>query len=67
MINGGFIVRMENALRLYRLAYDEKYSVLCSDERPCFLFGDVIKGLEHITSSTIFFDTDLIRLCITFV
>lgn len=45
-INGEFIARMENILRLYRLAYDEKYPVVCFDERPCFLIGDVIKGLE---------------------
>jgi transposase len=37
---------MENILRLYRLPYDEKYPVVCFDERPCFLIGDVIKGLD---------------------
>ena len=37
---------MENILRLYRLAYDERFPVVCFDERPCFLIGDVIKGLE---------------------
>ena len=37
---------MENILRLYRLSYDERYPVLCFDERPCFLIGDVVKGLE---------------------
>lgn len=37
---------MENILRLYRLPYDERYPVLCFDERPCFLIGDVVKGLE---------------------
>lgn len=37
---------MENILCLYRLAYNEKYPVVCFDERPCFLIGDVIKGLE---------------------
>lgn len=37
---------MENILRLYRLPYDEQYPVVCFDERPCFLIGDVVKGLE---------------------
>lgn len=37
---------MENILRLYRLPYDAKHPVICFDERPCFLIGDVIKGLE---------------------
>lgn len=46
MINAVFISLMENILRLYRLPYDERYPVLCFDERPCFLIGDVVKGLE---------------------
>lgn len=37
---------MENILRLYRLAYDERFPVVCFDERPCFLIGDVIKGFD---------------------
>lgn len=37
---------MENILRLYRLPYDERYPVVCFDERPCFLIGDVVEGLE---------------------
>ena len=37
---------MENILRLYRLEYDERFPVVCFDERPCFLIGDVIKGFE---------------------
>jgi len=37
---------MENILRLYRLAYDERFPVVCYDERPCFLIGDVIKGFD---------------------
>lgn len=41
-----FLAAMENVLRLYRLPYDEQYPLLCFDERPCFLIGDVVKGLE---------------------
>lgn len=37
---------MENILRLYRLPYDERYPVVCFDERPCFLIGDVVEGFE---------------------
>lgn len=37
---------MENILRLYRLGYDERFPLVCFDERPCFLIGDVVKGLE---------------------
>jgi len=45
-INAVFLSRMENILRLYRLPYDKRFPVVCFDERPCFLIGDVIKGLE---------------------
>ena len=37
---------MENILRLYRLEYDERFPVVCFDERPCLLIGDVVKGFE---------------------
>jgi len=37
---------MENILRLYRLPYDERFPLICFDERPCFLIGDVIEGLD---------------------
>lgn len=45
MINSEFLARMENILKLYRLPYDERYPLVCFDERPCFLIGDVVKGL----------------------
>lgn len=41
-----FLARMEIILRLYLLPYNPKKPVLCYDERPCFLIGDTIKGLE---------------------
>jgi len=37
---------MEDILTQYRLPYDERFPVVCFDERPCFLIGDVIKGFE---------------------
>ena len=41
-----FISRMERILWLYSLAYDERFPVLCFDERPCFLIAETVKGLE---------------------
>jgi hypothetical protein len=36
---------MERILWLYALPYDPFYPVLCFDERPCFLIGDVVEPL----------------------
>jgi hypothetical protein len=33
---------MEELLWLYSLPYDPDYPLLCFDERPCFLIGDVV-------------------------
>ena len=41
-----FISQMERILWLYALPLDEKYPVVCFDERPCFLIEEIIKGLE---------------------
>lgn len=40
-INAAFIGRMEALLHLYALPYNPQYPVICFDERPCFLIGDV--------------------------
>jgi hypothetical protein len=37
---------MEQILHLYSLPIDERYPVVCFDERPCFLIGDSVAGLE---------------------
>jgi len=37
---------MEQILHLYTLPLDEHYPVICFDERPCFLIGDSVAGLE---------------------
>lgn len=34
---------MEAVLDLYALPYDERYPVVCTDERPCQLIGDVLE------------------------
>lgn len=41
-----FLARLEIILRLYALPYNADYPVVCFDERPCFLIGNTIKGLE---------------------
>jgi len=35
---------MERILGLYRLPYNRLRPLLCYDERPCFLIGDLVKG-----------------------
>lgn len=41
-----FIARMEQLLHLYRLPYDQQAPTVCFDERPCFLIGEEVAGLE---------------------
>lgn len=36
---------MERILWLYRLPYDRLRPVICYDERPCFLIGELVKGI----------------------
>jgi hypothetical protein len=36
---------MEQLLYLYALPYDERYPVVCFDERPCFLIGERVEGM----------------------
>ncbi len=40
---------MEQLLWLYALPYDPAYPVVCFDERPCFLIGDVVEPLTMQT------------------
>lgn len=44
-LNAQFIAHMERLLWLYALPYDPSYPVVCFDERPCFLIGDVMAPL----------------------
>ena len=41
-----FLARMEQILALYALPSSAQYPVVCFDERPCFLIGDSVAGLE---------------------
>ena len=45
VINSIFIGLMERLLWLYSLAYDASYPVVCFDERPCFLIGEVLAAI----------------------
>jgi transposase len=40
---------MEKILWLYALLYDPRYPVVCFDERPCFLIGDVVEPIAMQT------------------
>jgi hypothetical protein len=44
-IDARFLAHMEDVLWLYEQPYDQRYPVLCFDERPCFLVGDVLEPL----------------------
>jgi hypothetical protein len=39
-MDANYMAQMERILWLYSLPYDEKYPVVCYDERPCFLIGN---------------------------
>lgn len=41
-----FLANMERLLWLYNLPYDERYPVVCFDERPCFLIHDELEPLS---------------------
>lgn len=51
-MDAGFIARMEKLLWLYSQPLDDKYPVICYDERPCFLIGDIIEPLSMQTGKT---------------
>ena len=40
---------MEQILKLYALDYDEFYPLVCFDERPCFLIGDIVDAIAMQT------------------
>jgi transposase len=44
-INAQFIARLEEILWLYSLPYDAQSPVICFDERPCFLVGELVQPL----------------------
>lgn len=44
-MTGEYLARMESVLHLYGLAYDEQRPVVCFDEMPVQLLGDVVAPL----------------------
>ena len=44
-VNGEYLCRLEALLLLYARPYQARFPVVCFDERPCFLLGDVVEGL----------------------
>jgi transposase len=40
-----FLSQLEGVLDTYQRPYDPRRPVVCFDERPCFLIGDVVEGL----------------------
>jgi transposase len=47
VMDSRFIARMERLLWLYDKPYDPLFPVICFDERPCFLIGEVMAPLNH--------------------
>lgn len=45
-ITSEFLARLEIIIRIYLLPYNELRPVICFDERPCFLIGDTVTGLD---------------------
>lgn len=41
-IDGEFLARMEDVLDLYEKPYTVEHPVICVDERPCQLIGDIV-------------------------
>jgi len=46
VIDSRFVARMEQLLWLYAKPYDPLFPVICFDERPCFLIGEVMAPLN---------------------
>ncbi len=44
-MTGEYLAKMERVLWLYEQPFDALYPVLCYDERPCFLIGELVQGL----------------------
>jgi hypothetical protein len=42
-LDARFLAQMEQILWLYALPYDPYYPVVCFDERPCFLIGELVE------------------------
>ena len=52
---------MEDVLDVYELPYDEKYPVLCMDEKPYQLLGESLEPLPMISGSDRKTDSEYVR------
>jgi hypothetical protein len=59
--SAAFVWRMEQVLDLYQEPYEPKRPVVCFDERPCQLIGDVRDPLPMKPGSTERFDSEYER------
>jgi hypothetical protein len=60
-ITAEYLARMEDLLHLYSLPYDEKRPVVCFDELPVQLVGDVVAPLEMKADKPARFDYEYKR------
>ena len=60
-ITAQYLARMEDLLHLYSLPYDEKRPVICFDEMPVQLLGEVVAPLEMKSGKPARFDYEYER------
>jgi len=60
-ITGEYLARMEDVLHLYSLPYDERRPVICFDELPVQLVGDIVAPLEMKSGKAARFDYEYER------
>ena len=58
--NAAFVAAMEDVLSLYSRPYNEKYPVVCMDEKPIQFFADSRKGFKS-KKGIEYYDTEYIR------
>ena len=58
--NADFVACMEDVLEVYSRPYDERYPVVCMDEKPLQLLGEVRKG-KRKSNGTLIQDSEYVR------
>jgi len=59
--DAAFVAAMEDVLDVYELPYDPKHPVVCMDEKPFQLLGDVVDPLPIIPGSTKKIESEYVR------
>lgn len=59
--NAAFVAQMESVLALYGQPYDSMQPVVCLDERPCMLHGDLLEPLSMKPGQDLRYDHEYIR------